>query len=1166
MVTLGLAASAIALAPSGLLPTADAETLDPQELVCPAGSEEVVFEAGIVPAEGGVGPLCQVVFLESGTFSVPDYLTEVDVVIVGGGGGGGLGGIEDGTVYAGGGGAGGMVAVFTGFEVEGDEEVIVGAGGAGATDPCDPACNNYGAAGGNGEASSFGGYSIEGGYGGNLLLGWGGNSPIGSLPGELDGSISGGGTFSFPATMAMGPDGGTVIYGGAGGGAGAGGAGANAQLTSCTTLVGIGEVCSQDAGDGGPGVLPVGGLFDETYWSYFDFTWSPTVFGTGTRVAEYGAGPGGGGGVAGLYLSDSLSGAPLVTTSTGTGVALDGTGALGGQGSAINAVLTDATNPFTSPYQITADAQAWCIEPTGGNVQSCGATYPPMTFGAGGGGAVGNETLVGPGAAPAHVAADGTQGIVIVLFQISDNDGDGSYTLEDCDDSRPTVYPGATEQLRNGLDDDCTSATPSLTRDDFTCEFPTVDALADPQFQRLDFYNLFGSTSVNAIDFGEDAAEGDSFHYQSITAIGGPQFAEGQVTVRNDNVDVGSPTPHRATVQVVDTTGLQVGDAVVAVRVPDEGRLGRLTTTIVSIDSATEFTVATDRSARLGTVVDIRTGDLVDAVVTVVSVDSQTISDLDEGQDYPIDARAIDIDHASRPGPDGTVENVAGSGPWTATISGLASTDGLEVGDQFIADDSDSDDRSLGSIGADGVYVIDSVDAVNGSITYTATGGITPVAGPVEDVLSWSTLEYRIDFFEAGTVPAPTLETGSLEVGAAGVPVELEGVAVSIADVDGFQYVEYLLPDQFLLDAETRLEILTNDDLDIVPDGWVRAWSALPSRNDPRHIVEARYAKTSSVSIRLGQLNDESAAFGVDFRTSDFPAPIECNVSMSEETETTLTYTGDSGVVLAGTPVTLSSVIDPAECTTPAVTYTLVSADGTETPITDPLDTSTLMSGIYEIVASYAGDGTCLPSEDRAVLVVTSAADTVTGGGFYHVDSELSGSPRVHFGFTVQRSEQFDRRTSVRQVTQRGQLLWINNGEWRLKASMYARWTISGGVVSGDRPVFGSFPCPAGVGATGSNPRCGLIVGSGWLERWNADTLEWDRATDLGDEGWVSFGATVYDGGTVSVCKGKRNCTIVDVADWFGMAMDGITTDDGVPVTSPIEVRKQRNGAIVIRV
>ncbi|MEY4605821.1 MAG: hypothetical protein RLY45_581, partial [Actinomycetota bacterium] len=287
LVVLGLAASTIALAPSGLMPTADAETVTPLELACPAGSEEVVVDGGVLPADGSVrpqavGPLCQVVFLADGTFSVPDYLTEVDVVIVGGGGGGGLGGISDGTVWAGGGGGGGMVAVFTGFRVEGEVEVVVGAGGAGATDPCDPSCAVYGAGGDNGESSSFGGYSIAGGYGGNPLLGWGGNSPIGSLPGELDGSISGGGTFSLPATMSMGPDGGTVIYGGAGGGAGAGGTGTDAQLTSCTTLVDLGEVCSQSGGDGGPGVLPIGGLFDEAYWSYFDLSWSPTVFGTTT--------------------------------------------------------------------------------------------------------------------------------------------------------------------------------------------------------------------------------------------------------------------------------------------------------------------------------------------------------------------------------------------------------------------------------------------------------------------------------------------------------------------------------------------------------------------------------------------------------------------------------------------------------------------------------------------------------------------------------------------------------------------------------------------------------------------------------------------------------------------------------------------------------------------
>lgn len=75
----------------------------------------------------------------------------------------------------------------------------------------------------------------------------------------------------------------------------------------------------------------------------------------------------------------------------------------------------------------------------------------------------------------------------------------------------------------------------------------------------------------------------------------------------------------------------------------------------------------------------------------------------------------------------GTVGSITGSGPWTATISGMSSTAGLEVGTTITAT------AGTGSLGSGGVYTVASVIG-DTSITFTATGGTTPTAGTVTDV------------------------------------------------------------------------------------------------------------------------------------------------------------------------------------------------------------------------------------------------------------------------------------------------------------------------------------------------------------------------------------------------------------------------------------------------
>jgi hypothetical protein len=79
----------------------------------------------------------------------------------------------------------------------------------------------------------------------------------------------------------------------------------------------------------------------------------------------------------------------------------------------------------------------------------------------------------------------------------------------------------------------------------------------------------------------------------------------------------------------------------------------------------------------------------------------------------------------------GTVGSITGSGPWAGTITAMAanSTSGLLVGSLITAT------AGVGSLGSGGTYMISGI--VSGtSVTFTATGGTTPVAGAITNILT----------------------------------------------------------------------------------------------------------------------------------------------------------------------------------------------------------------------------------------------------------------------------------------------------------------------------------------------------------------------------------------------------------------------------------------------
>lgn len=177
-----------------------------------------------------------------------------------------------------------------------------------------------------------------------------------------------------------------------------------------------------------------------------------------------------------------------------------------------------------------------------------------------------------------------------------------------------------------------------------------------------------------------------------------------------------------------------------------------------------------------------------------------------------------------------------------------------------------------------------------------------------------------------------------------------------------------------------------------------------------------------------------------------------------------------------------------------------------------------------------------------------------TGGGIYTVNAA-----EVNFGHTVQKTE--TRRLSTDQVTTvyTGELLWSVGTQWRFKGTIRSKTTAigsTGAITAGEAPAFTGLVCPTTLGLH-ETARCGRFSGTGTLERYDRTRRRWVS------EGSYPFTATIYDGGSARVCKRGR-CAVEDLADWFGLALDGVVPS-GVPLSDPVKVQKQLNGGIVLR-
>lgn len=294
----------------------NANTLAPSYLNIGSPVESRVFRLTITTSDGFVLTKDYTVlmaesgiqaFTSSGTFIVPNYVTSVDVLVVGGGGGGGSSGGS-------GGGGGGGVVYYPNYPVTPGTAipVVVGAGGSGSSSTVSDH---------DGKSSSFDDVIVA-------LGGGGGAQPANWYTGR-DGSSGGGGAGYFSSgnypggqgTPGQGYDGGNGGPSGAngcgGGGGGAGGPGGNGTITG--------------GGDGGIGV-DYSHIFGTTYG---DDGWfgGGGAGSAGARAGAVGGTGGKGGGADGRDYNESTIHAPIPNSGGGaagyTAGNINGTGADG---------------------------------------------------------------------------------------------------------------------------------------------------------------------------------------------------------------------------------------------------------------------------------------------------------------------------------------------------------------------------------------------------------------------------------------------------------------------------------------------------------------------------------------------------------------------------------------------------------------------------------------------------------------------------------------------------------------------------------------------------------------------------------------------------------------------------------------------------------------------
>jgi hypothetical protein len=238
---------------------------------------------------------------------------------------------------------------------------------------------------------------------------------------------------------------------------------------------------------------------------------------------------------------------------------------------------------------------------------------------------------------------------------------------------------------------------------------------------------------------------------------------------------------------------------------------------------------------------------------------------------------------------------------------------------------------------------------------------------------------------------------------------------------------------------------------------------------------------------------------------------------------TSLTYTGETSFPTSAASVKLAAKLTGSGCAagkslaflvdpgTGQVTAGSATTDGTGAAnVTWLVPVGTLVA---DVQVDFAGDGNCQVASTTSTLVFVDSGATVHGGGWY-VDGE-----KFHFGLEAK-----PKKTKTG-TTIEGRLNWHSHGpsETRLKGAVTSATSV---------------PCPllSGTTTAGATPKCVLVSGAGRFENRPSNTLSWKAGTA------VSFQATVVDGGTVTKCDAKKNCTTTQAVDFFGIQFTGGAT------------------------
>lgn len=146
-------------------------------------------------------------------------------------------------------------------------------------------------------------------------------------------------------------------------------------------------------------------------------------------------------------------------------------------------------------------------------------------------------------------------------------------------------------------------------------------------------------------------------------------------------------------------------------------------------------------------------------------------------------------------------------------------------------------------------------------------------------------VQYTIDFFEAGTQ----------------TPVTLRNFSFYVRDIDTYQYIEVLEPHGYILDEETNISVLYNEDNSDIAVGNVRfqETQGIDSDSDEQdHWVEIKFTSLSSLTYSIGQDIPSGAFFSVRFYPVTFDNPVEHETifvpPVTKKLKRTVFFSGDS--------------------------------------------------------------------------------------------------------------------------------------------------------------------------------------------------------------------------------------------------------------------------------